>query len=97
MPISVDEYVEPHVAAQILRAALLDIRRLCRKGHSDQAAALADAVHNVPTRILSDELRRDRLMSDLLSYQEAYPERNTYDYVEMMNEPVAKNQQPLRL
>ena len=95
MPTLTPEFVDPQVAADILRAALLDIRRLCRKGLCDQAAALSDAVHNVPVRGLSGGLDKERLRHDLLSYQEAYPDRKTFDYIKMLEKNTAREAPPI--
>lgn len=79
------DHVEPQRASQILRSALLEIRRLCRKGEAAQAAALADAVHNLPVLMVSGQVMSERLRADLVTYQNKYAGRKLFDYVDMLD------------
>ncbi len=77
------------VAAKILKAALLDIRLLARRGEAAQVEALADAVHNVPMRLLAGDLEYERFLSDLKRYQLKYGEASSRNYPLMLEKSLA--------
>ncbi|MBI5367873.1 MAG: hypothetical protein HZA54_12610 [Planctomycetes bacterium] len=66
--------------------AFLEIRMLGWTGQAQQAADLADAFHNVPRGMWSDEFSLRFLRDAFLSpYQEKYAERS-FDYVAKVDE-----------
>ncbi len=77
-------YVESELACNILYWSLLEIRTLARLGKSRQAADLADAVHNVPSLLLSGGIDRQRLLADLAQYQTYYQDGTLFDYVGLL-------------
>jgi hypothetical protein len=66
--------------------ALLEIRGLGSEGKAQQAADLADAFHNLPVYLWSDEFSLSIFRHFLEAYQQMYPERGSFDYVKMLDE-----------
>lgn len=79
-----------YLLGQMLRRALLDIRLLGRRGHARQAADLADAFHNLPTRLIEGRLDLERFHRDLMAYQALHPniQASSYDYLEALDHVV---------
>ncbi len=77
-------YVQPELAAKILHLALLEIRQLTHEGKPEQAAALADAVHNIPALLLGGHIEQQRLHVDLATYQTRYAGALLYDYTALL-------------
>ena len=68
--------------------ALLEIRVLGWEGHSQQAADLADAFHNLPILMYSSKFDWSFFRNFLLTYQTKYSGTTgrLYDYVAELNE-----------
>ena len=71
---------------KMLFNALLEIRGLGSEGKAQQAADLADAFHNLPVYLWSDEFSLSIFREFLEGYQRLYPERGCFDYVKMLDE-----------
>jgi len=71
---------------RMLFNALLEIRGLGSEGKAQQAADLADAFHNLPVYLWSDEFSLSIFREFLEGYQRLYPERGCFDYVKMLDE-----------
>src|SRR5688500_7872813 len=63
---------------EMLRVALLEIRGLGWQGKAQQAADLADAFHNLPTLMNTDEFSLTEFGTYLKTYQRRYAETNNY-------------------
>ncbi len=71
----------------MLHLALSDIRQLGYKGHTDQAAALADAFHNLPQEIWADHFSLSHFREAfLIPYYRDWPDRVPYDYLALLDE-----------
>ena len=67
---------------ELLYYALLDIRQLGWGGKAAQAAALADAFHNLPKDLMHDDFDMVAFRDEFLRpYQKEYPEVMVKDYV----------------
>ena len=67
---------------ELLHYALLDIRQLGWSDKSKQAAALADAFHNLPKDFMSPDFDIEAFRDQFLRpYQKEYPEVTMKDYV----------------
>jgi len=71
---------------EMLHRALLEIRILGWQGKSQQAADLADAFHNLPLQLWSEEFSFKFFRIFLESYQEKYPTEMKFNYLAMLNE-----------
>jgi hypothetical protein len=71
---------------KMLFNALLEIRILGWEGKATQAADLADAFHNLPVYLWSDEFSLNIFRQFLEGYQQIYPERGSFDYLKMLDE-----------
>jgi hypothetical protein len=71
---------------KILFNALLEIRMLCRKGKTEQAADIVDAFHNLPIDLWSDKFSLSLFRRFLEEYQQKYQEDECYNYVKMLDE-----------
>jgi hypothetical protein len=71
---------------KMLFRALPEIRVLGSQGKAQQAADLADAFHNLPVYLWSDEFSLSFFRHFLEVYQQMYPERGSFDYVKMLDE-----------
>ena len=72
----------------MLHDSFLEVRLLCRRGKCQQAGDLADAFHNLPSLLLSKDLKLSRLRADLLDYQVQYygDDKPLFDYVTSLDE-----------
>jgi|SRR5215468_10339532 len=69
---------------KLLQRAFLEIRYLGRQGMAEQAADLADAFHNLPTYMFTQEFSWSILREFLEEYQKQYPgpkEHSYFDYL----------------
>src|SRR5262245_47191195 len=71
---------------KILFNALLEIRALCWEGKSEQAADVANAFHNLPIYLWSDQFSLSLFRRFLEEYQQKYQEVGCFNYVEMLDE-----------
>jgi hypothetical protein len=71
---------------EMLFNALVEIRGLGSEGKARQAADLADAFHNLPAYLWSDEFSLSVFRHFLEAYQQRYPERMGFDYVKGLDE-----------
>jgi hypothetical protein len=67
--------------AKMMSHALLQIRGLGNSGQAKQAADLADAFHNLPVYLWSDDFSFSVFKDFLQAYQRMYPETASYDYL----------------
>lgn len=72
------EYVElsneqKELFCRMFYRAFVEIRILGRSKRAEQAAALADAFHNLPLEVFSKKFSFDRVRMYLDSYQKQYP------------------------
>lgn len=71
---------------QMLFHALLEIRGLGAFGKAQQAADLADAFHNLPVYLWSEDFSFGFFRRFLESYHQKYPERTEmFDYLAMLD------------
>lgn len=70
---------------RMLRYALLEIRLLGYRGKPEQAADLADAFHEMPALLWSEDFRFSFFRKFLEGYHQKYPESD-FDYRAMLNE-----------
>lgn len=73
---------------QMLFKAMIEIRALCWGGHAEQAAALIDAFHNLPTVMYSEEFSFPWFRSGLETYQNRYRPsdyQKGFDYTDMLD------------
>jgi aminoglycoside phosphotransferase len=76
--------------SELLRWALLEIRQLSASGKAQQTADLADAFHNVPAGIWSEDFSLQRFRDQYLAaYQKKYPGPRPKDYVASIDEIIA--------
>lgn len=75
---------------RMLHESLLEVRLLCRSGKCQQAGDLADVFHNLPSLLMSKELRLSRLRGNLLDYQVQYygDAKPLFDYVTTLDEAI---------
>jgi hypothetical protein len=66
--------------------ALLEIRGLGNEGKAEQAADVADAFHNLPVYLWSDQFSLSVFRSFLEEYEQKYQEVGCYNYVKMLDE-----------
>lgn len=68
---------------EMMHRAFLEMRLLCWSGKSPQAAALADAFHNLPIEMFRDDFNWTLLRHDLAAYQQQHQptEHAHYDYL----------------
>ena len=72
---------------EMLHSAFLEIRSLGRAGKARQAGNLANAFHNVPTLMWSDEFSLEYFRDSFLKpYQAKYTEPRHSDYVALVDE-----------
>lgn len=88
MPDAALSLPQKQLLLDMLHNALLEIRRLGRQGHAEQAADLADAFHNLPALLLNDHLRLPLLRTFLAEYQQKYASQGglLYDYLALLDE-----------
>lgn len=75
---------------EMLHRALLEIRILGWRGNGSQAGDLADAFHNLPIHMISQDFDQDLFRHLLEVYQNKYPrpkssEVNYFDYVAFLD------------
>ena len=64
---------------KFLSRVFIEMRRIPSYGASvEQCAKLADAMHNLPMYMLTDEVEWDWILGDLRSYDEKYPEESQF-------------------
>ena len=73
---------------KLLFNALLEIRGLGNEGKAEQAADVADAFHNLPVYLWSDQFSLSIFRSFLEEYQQKYQEVGCYNYVKMLDEMI---------
>jgi hypothetical protein len=66
--------------------ALLEMRVLGWEGKAEQSADLADAFHNLPVYLWSEDFSTGVFREFLKSYQDKYPEPGRFDYLKMLDE-----------
>lgn len=74
---------------ELLLFAFLELRKLGWQGKAEQAADLADAFHNLPVEMFSDNFDWDLFRNAYLApYQEKYPRsaNSFYDYISRFDE-----------
>jgi hypothetical protein len=71
---------------KMLFNALLEIRAFCFEGKTEQAAYLADAFHNLPIYLWSDQFSLSLFRKFLEEYQQKYQDVGCYNYVKMFDE-----------
>ena len=83
---------------ELIQGALCEIRWFGRDGRSTQAGDLANAFHNVPALMWSDEFSIEYFRDTfLIPYQRKYPEPRNRDYVVLVNEIIAMSNQSRRV
>jgi hypothetical protein len=73
---------------KILHRALIEIRGLGRDGMAEQAADLADALHNLPVYMFSESFSWSIFREFLEEYQNKYPrpkEHSPFDYLSFLD------------
>jgi hypothetical protein len=70
---------------KMLFDALIEIRLLGREGKAEQAADLADAFHNLPIYLWSNEFSFVFFRQFLKGYQEKYVGSGSFDYVKKLD------------
>jgi hypothetical protein len=71
---------------KMLFNALLEIRGLGNEGKAEQAADVADAFHNLPIFLWSDQFSLSLFRKFLEEYQQKYQDAECYNYVKMLDE-----------
>jgi hypothetical protein len=75
---------------EMMHWAFVELRNLGWSGKAEQAADLADAFHNLPTYLWSDDFSLQFFRDAFLkAYQQKYPEGRIRDYVSMVDEIIA--------
>lgn len=69
----------------MLTCALVEIRALGYQGRLEQATDLADAFHNLPAHLWSEDFSFSFFRLFLQSYQQKYPEEVTFNYIAMLD------------
>ena len=73
--------------SRMLFCALLEIRALGNEGKAEQAADLADAFHNLPTYLWSEDFSFSFFRTFLEGYQQKYSKSGVdFNYVRMLDE-----------
>lgn len=77
---------EQRALLEALHRALVEIRFLASQGRAQQAAELADAVHNVPVHLHAFASERGTVIGALRQYQQAYPrpQGDYFDYLAIL-------------
>jgi hypothetical protein len=73
---------------RMLHWAILEIRLLGWDNNAEQVADLADAFHNLPIYLESEDFSFEFFRQFLLSYQQKYPEREHWDYIKMLDKVI---------
>jgi len=73
--------------SEMIQRAFLEIRSLGKDGRAAQAGDLANAFHNAPTLMWSDDFSLEYFRDSFLKpYQAKYPELRHHDYVALVDE-----------
>ena len=84
--------LERQQLCRMLYHALLEIRRLGTFGKAKQASDLADAFHNLPVYLWSEEFSLAFFRTFLEGYHAKYPEgAETFDYIAMLDKITKEN------
>jgi len=89
---------QPHrekILAELLSCGLIEMRSLCREGRTQQAEALADAMHNIPAFLMNPaSWDADRFVVEFATYQSRYAGNKRgpcrYNYVDYLD-PIKKS------
>jgi len=85
MPVSRPTQFQVEMLCRMMSYAFTEIRILGWEGKSKRAADLADAFHNLPILLFSDEFDWDFFRNSFLrNYQENHP-LSTFNYVAMLD------------
>jgi hypothetical protein len=79
---------------KMLFNALLEIRGLGNEGKAEQAADVADAFHNLPVYLWSDQFSLSLFRCFLEEYQRKYQAAGCYNYVKMLDEMIREEVRP---
>ena len=80
---------------ELMHFAFLEIRLLGWAGKAEQAAELADAFHNLPKGMWSEDFSLEFFRDAFLAaYQKKYSEGRVRDYVEVLNQILAEGENP---
>ncbi len=82
--------MERQKLCQMIYRAMLEIRSLGWSGKAEQAADLADAFHNLPAMLWSEDFSLDFLRTFLESYHHKYPESGGINYLMMLKRVVSE-------
>jgi hypothetical protein len=74
----------------MIHRALLEVRVLGWDGKTEQTADLADAFHNLPAMLWSEELSLTFFRTFLEAYREKYPDGGGAGYLRMLDEVMAE-------
>jgi hypothetical protein len=77
---------------KMLFSALLELRMFGYEGNSQRVADLADAFHNLPIYLLSEDFSFSFFRKFLESYQEKYTDAGGYNYVAMLDKITAESE-----
>ena len=75
---------------EMLYRALLEIRALGWDGKAEQIADLADAFHNLPAMLWSEDFSLDFFRNFLEGYRQKYPEGWGTGYIKALDEIMAE-------
>ena len=78
--------LERQQLSQLLFNALLEIRLLGWNGEAQQAADLADAFHNLPAYLWSEEFSIAVFRNFLEGYQERYGGKAHFNYLKLLDD-----------
>lgn len=77
--------------SKMIYDAFLEIRILGWQGKAEQAADLADAFHNLPVYLWSEDFSFNFFRKFLEAYHQKYPERGSFNYLKMLDEITVVN------
>ena len=67
--------------SRLMYLAFCDLRALAREGRNEQARALAEAFHNVPLLMYTEDFSFQAFREFLSSYQNKYPDKLLINYL----------------
>lgn len=70
---------------ELIGRALVQIRGLSQRGNYQQASALADAFHSLPTMLYSPIFSWEALETFIVSYHKMYPPSQLGDYYDYIS------------
>ena len=76
---------------QMIYRALLEARVLGWGCRAEQAADLADAFHNLPVMLWSEDFSLDFFRKFLEAYRQKYPDGGGTGYLKMLDEVIAED------